>query len=100
VTHTYFWHRPPGASRKGQPCRLVASGRKGSVLLEFEDGWRMVTSRRAIRKIAKAEAGDGQAECQSVVERRQGKRALRRRGAAQEVFAQLGLPAISALGTR
>ena len=37
---------------KGQPCRiLVRSKRMSSVLVEFPDGFRMVTSRRGLRKL-------------------------------------------------
>ena len=38
--------------RHGQLCRLLVSGRMNSVLVEFvADGWRVVTSRYAIRKV-------------------------------------------------
>jgi hypothetical protein len=36
--------------RKGQRCRVVARGTMNSCLLEFEDGFRVVTSRNAIRR--------------------------------------------------
>ena len=36
--------------RKGQRCRVIARGRMNSVLVEFEDGFRVVTSRYAIRR--------------------------------------------------
>jgi hypothetical protein len=39
--------------RKGQPCRvLVRSRRMNSALVEFADGFRVVTTRNAIRKAA------------------------------------------------
>lgn len=45
----YRWRRVlGGALRIGQPCRVVARGALGSVLVEFADGWR--TSRRAVRR--------------------------------------------------
>lgn len=37
-------------SRFGTPCRVVARGTMNSALVEFEDGFRVVTSRFAIRK--------------------------------------------------
>jgi len=52
MTHVFIWgNNPERASRKGQKCRLLAKGKKGSVGIEFEDGWRMCTSMRSIRKI-------------------------------------------------
>lgn len=36
--------------RKGQRCRLLAVGKKNSALVEFEDGFRVLTSRYAVRK--------------------------------------------------
>lgn len=35
--------------RKGQRCRVVARGALGSVLVEFVDGHRVITSRYAVR---------------------------------------------------
>jgi hypothetical protein len=47
--HVWFWRvRLP--ERKDEPCRVVARGRKNSVLVEFADGRRVVTSRYAVRK--------------------------------------------------
>jgi hypothetical protein len=57
MTHVWHW-RPNGIrtlDRKGQPCRVLARGRMGSVLVEFADGFRVVASRRAIRLIRPAE---------------------------------------------
>lgn len=36
--------------RYGQPCAMVAKGRMNSVLLEFPDGYRVVTSLNGIRR--------------------------------------------------
>jgi hypothetical protein len=36
--------------RKGQRCRVLARGRMNSALLEFEDGFRTVTSRSGLRR--------------------------------------------------
>ena len=47
-SHIWFWRsRLPG--RKGAPCRVLARGRLNSILVEFEDGERVVTSRYAVR---------------------------------------------------
>lgn len=50
----WFWHDRPGirdvGGRKGRRCRVVCSGSKNSVLVEFEDGFRVVTSRWAVRQ--------------------------------------------------
>lgn len=48
--HVWYWRvRLP--HRKGQRCRvLVRAKRMNSVLVEFEDGGRVVTSRYAVRK--------------------------------------------------
>jgi hypothetical protein len=47
--HIWFWKtRLP--DRKGQSCRvLIRARRMNSVLVEFEDGYRVVTSRHAVR---------------------------------------------------
>lgn len=41
------WWRP--LYRKGQACRIVVRGTKNSVLVEFEDGFRVCTSKWAVR---------------------------------------------------
>lgn len=47
--YVWFWKsRLP--ERKGQPCRIVARGKMNSILVEFSDGFRVVTSRYAVRK--------------------------------------------------
>lgn len=51
MTHRYAWgNNPKRAAMKGRLCRVIASGRMGSVLIEFENGQREITSRRALRK--------------------------------------------------
>ena len=45
----WFWKsRLP--ERKGQPCKVLVRGGMNSILVEFEDGQRVVTSRYAVRK--------------------------------------------------
>ena len=51
MKYPYFWRvktRLP--ERKGQPCRMLARGKLNSGLIEFEDGYKVVTSRNYIRK--------------------------------------------------
>jgi len=40
-----------------RPCRVVARGKMGSVMIEFRDGQREITSRRALRKMPPLGAG-------------------------------------------
>lgn len=48
-THIWYWKkRLP--DRKGQSCRVVTTGKLNSALVEFEDGFRVITSRWAVRK--------------------------------------------------
>jgi hypothetical protein len=49
-THRWFW-RKWLPERKGQRCRVLARGSLNSALVEFEDGYKTVTSRYAVRKI-------------------------------------------------
>lgn len=54
MTHVYrirraFGGRYPVTPRFGAPCRVICAGR-GNVLIEFEDGMRVVTSRWAVRR--------------------------------------------------
>lgn len=59
-THRYAWRNGPPeilmdntvrAALYGRLCRIVAHGKRDSVLLEFKDGTRVVTSRRAVRRV-------------------------------------------------
>jgi hypothetical protein len=45
-----WWWRTRLPHRKGQPCRILVRGRMGNVLVEFPDGFRVVTSHRAVRR--------------------------------------------------
>lgn len=45
----WFWKsRLP--ERKGEACRIVAVGKLNSALVEFADGFQVITSRYAVRK--------------------------------------------------
>lgn len=47
---TYVWYwRTRLPERKGQPCRVLARGSMNSILVEFMDGYKVVTSRYAVR---------------------------------------------------
>ena len=45
----WHWHKKHG-DRHGQRCRILTRGKKNSILVEFEDGFRTVTSGYAIRR--------------------------------------------------
>lgn len=50
----WFWKSQPwpgrAVDRKGRSCRVLARGAMNNVLVEFQDGYRVVTSRYAVRK--------------------------------------------------
>ena len=46
----WYW-RSRLAERKGQRCQVLARGRMNSILVEFEDGYLVVTSRYAVRQV-------------------------------------------------
>lgn len=49
-SHVWYW-RKKLPERKGQKCRILVRGKKmNSILVEFEDGFRIVTSRYAVRR--------------------------------------------------
>lgn len=53
MTHYYAWrNNAKRALLYKRPCRIIAAGKLGSVLVEFEDGGREVVSRRALRRLA------------------------------------------------
>jgi len=47
MTHVFFWNR---CGRKGQPCEVLSRGRMNTILVRFADGFRMTTSRYAVRR--------------------------------------------------
>ena len=52
---THYWRvRARLPERFGQSCRVIVTGRKNSVLIEFADGYRVVTCRYYVRKLANA----------------------------------------------
>jgi hypothetical protein len=47
----YRWRvRTKLPERFGQPCRVLARGKMNSALVQFDDGFRVVTSRNFVRK--------------------------------------------------
>lgn len=49
MNHVWYW-RKYLPERKGQPCRLLAVGALNSAMVEFADGYRVITSRYAVRR--------------------------------------------------
>lgn len=48
---THYWRvRAKLPERFGQSCRVLARGRMNSILVEFQDGKRVVTSRNFVRR--------------------------------------------------
>ncbi|HEV2131804.1 MAG TPA: hypothetical protein VGR27_11905 [Longimicrobiaceae bacterium] len=47
--HLWYW-RSRLPARKGERCRVLARGRMNTILVEFLDGFRVTTSRHAVRK--------------------------------------------------
>jgi len=57
---THRWHfRKWLPERHGQLCRVLATGRMNSALVEFEDGHKVITSRYAVRKLTPNDTGNG-----------------------------------------
>lgn len=51
MTHVYRWrNNPRRAELYGRRCRILMSGKMGTVLVEFENGELVTTSRRALRR--------------------------------------------------
>lgn len=49
--YVFAWgNNPVRAALKGRRCRIVASGAMSTVMIEFQDGQRVTTSRRALRR--------------------------------------------------
>lgn len=54
-----WWWKKRLPERKGQRCRVLARGALNSIEVEFEDGYRVITSRYAVRRVVPAPAGGG-----------------------------------------
>lgn len=55
--YVYRWNRPGLPGRKGMVCRVLCRGKMNSCAIEFEDGFRAVTSRNALRRERSAKHG-------------------------------------------
>jgi len=52
VIYRYAWkNNPRRRELYGRRCRVLARGKLGTVLVEFENGERVTTSGRALRRI-------------------------------------------------
>ncbi len=50
MEYVWFWRRLL-PERKGQECRILARGKRmNSILIEFDDGLKVITSRWAVRE--------------------------------------------------
>jgi hypothetical protein len=59
VWYEYLWgNNPVRAARRGQLCRVLVRGTRNSVLVEFADGFRMVTSAKALRTVTHTRRND------------------------------------------
>lgn len=48
----YYWRvRTRLPERFGQPCNVLVRGKLNSCLVEFEDGYKVVTSRNYVRRV-------------------------------------------------
>ena len=63
LPYIYRWDRH---GRKGQPCKVTARSRRGkgfhnfnSIRVEFADGYEMITSGNAIRRVPSANVHGG-----------------------------------------
>jgi hypothetical protein len=48
--YKFVWNRPGLPGRKGESCCVLVRGKMNSCAIEFEDGFRAVVSRNAVRK--------------------------------------------------
>jgi hypothetical protein len=59
----FVWHfRTRLPERKGEVCRVLARGRMNSILVQFPDGHRVITSRYAVRPLTSPVAARGFSE--------------------------------------
>ena len=51
MSYYFAWgNNPVRAKLKGLACTVICRGKRNSVMVEFKDGTRVITSRYAIRK--------------------------------------------------
>lgn len=52
MTHIYNWgNNEKRKTLKGRKCKIICTGSMNSCMIEFENGQKEITSRRALRKI-------------------------------------------------
>jgi hypothetical protein len=49
VSETMYIYRWNRMGRKGQLCKVLVRGKRNSCLVEFQDGYKAVTSRNALK---------------------------------------------------
>lgn len=55
MTYPYYWRvRTRLPERFGQRCAVLVRGKMNSCMVEFEDGYRTITSRNYMRRIVPA----------------------------------------------
>jgi len=61
MTHRWRWKKwlP---DRFGQLCRVLAVGKLNSALVEFEDGYKVITSRYEVRRVSVMNAVFGEGD--------------------------------------
>jgi hypothetical protein len=58
MTHRWRWRKYLGDCH-GQLCRVLAVGWMNSALIEFDDGYRVLSSRYAVRRVSvESEGGE------------------------------------------
>ena len=54
--HVWFWNPRMGErNRKGKLCTVLARAKRNSILVQLEDGEKVITSRYAVRRIKESE---------------------------------------------
>ena len=48
LPYVWYW-RAKLPDRKGHPCRVLVRGKMNTILVEFADGFKVTTSRYAVR---------------------------------------------------
>ena len=52
MTWSHYWRvRTRLAERFGQTCRVLTRGSMNTILIEFDDGYRVATSRNYVRRL-------------------------------------------------
>jgi len=57
MTHIWYWKKILGTYR-GKACKLLKVGKLNNVLIEFEDGFKVITNRRGLRRMMDRSLGE------------------------------------------